>query len=159
MSDIGRQPRDAMPLTWELPAALVLGWVCVTAMLLPCARGAASWLSGGGWVWPNTGPGLSASLLGPMGGHPLAGLVASTGAGLPGPSAVYALVTLFEAIWLVVSLLGLRWWWRTRGPGMREGLATRSEVEKVLGRSRLRRQRAVIRPDLYAKHLATGELQ
>jgi len=147
-----------MPLTWELPAALALGWVCVTAMLLPCARGAASWLSGGGWVWPSTGPSLSASMLGPMGGHPLAGLVATTAAGLPGPSAVYALVTLFEALWLAVSLLGLRSWWRTWGPGMREGLATRSEVEKVLGRSRMRRHRAVIRPDLYSKHPETGEL-
>jgi type IV secretion system protein VirD4 len=148
-----------MPLTWELPAALALGWVCVTAMLLPSARGAASWLSGAGWVWPDTGASLIASLLGPMSGHPLAALTATTAAGLPGPSVVYALVTVFEALWLVVSLLGLRVWWQRWGPGMRAGLATRSEVQKVLGRSRMRRHRAVIRPDLYAKHPETGEPQ
>jgi hypothetical protein len=72
---------------------------------------------------------------------------------------VYALVTVFEALWLVVSLLGLRVWWQRWGPGMRAGLATRSEVQKVLGRSRMRRHRAVIRPDLYAKHPETGEPQ
>jgi type IV secretion system protein VirD4 len=148
-----------MPLTWELPAAWALGWVCVTAVLLPSARGAASWLSGGGWVWPTTGASLSASLLGPLSGHPLAGLVATSAAGLPSPPMVYALVALLEALWLVVSLLGLRVWWRTWGPGMREGLATGSEVTKVLGRSRIRRNRAVIRPDLYGKHPGTGALK
>ena len=34
---------------------------------------------------------------------------------------------------------------------MREGLADRAEVEKVLGLSRMRRNRNVIRPDLYPK--------
>jgi hypothetical protein len=40
---------------------------------------------------------------------------------------------------------------------MRAGLASASEVEKVLGRSRMRANAAVIRPDLYAKHPATGQ--
>jgi hypothetical protein len=89
----------------------------------------------------------------------LAALVATTAAGLPAPSVVYALAALFETLWLVASLVGLRVWWRTRGPGMREGLATRSEVEAVLGRSRMRRHRALIRPDLYAKHPGPGQRQ
>jgi type IV secretion system protein VirD4 len=157
MSSIGRQRRDAMPLTWELPAALALAWASVAATLLPAGRGAACWLTGGGWVWPTTGAALSSSLPGLVTGHPSCGLVATTAAALPRPGVVYLLMTLFEVAWLVVSLFGLRAWWRTWGPGMREGLASRSEVEKVLGRSRMRRNRAVIRPDLFARHPGTGD--
>ena len=149
-----------MPLTWELPAATALGWVGVAAMLLPAGRGAASWLTGRGWVWPKTGAGLTASLIGLLAGHPLYGLTASTAStapAVPGAGVVYLLVSLTELAWLIVSLLLLRAWWRTWGPGMREGLADRAEVEKVLGLSRMRRDRNVIRPDLYAKsHKITG---
>lgn len=145
-----------MPLTWELPAALALAWVSVAAMLLPAGRGAAAWLSGGGWVLPKTGAALAASLVGLLEGHPSSGLAGAAASGVPGSGVVYPLLALLEVAWLVVSLLGLRVWWRTWGPGMREGLAGRAEVEKVLGRSRMRRNRAVIRPDLYAKPPAAG---
>ena len=140
-----------MPLTWELPAAAALAWVGVAAMLLPAGRGAASWLTGGGWVWPKTGAGLTASLVGLLTGHQSYGLPAPTASALPTASVVYLLVTLVELAWLIVSLLVLRIWWFTWGPGTREGLADRAEVEKVLGLSRMRRNRSVIRPDLYPK--------
>ena len=146
-----------MPLTWELPAAVGLAWVCVAAMLAVAGRGAACWLTGGGWVWPSTGAALSASLLGLITGHPSSGLVAPTASRLPGPGVVYLLLTLLEVSWLAMSLLGLRAWWRTWGPGMCEGLASGREVEKVLGRSRMRRNRAVIRPDLYTKRPGAGD--
>jgi len=64
---------------------------------------------------------------------------------------VYLLVSLVELTWLIVALLVLRAWWYAWGPGMREGLADRAEVEKVLGLSRMRHNRHVIRPDLYPK--------
>ena len=140
-----------MPLTWELPAATALGWVGVAALLLPAGRGASSWLTGRGWVWPETGPGLTASVGGLLTGHPSYGLVATTASALPAAPVVYLVVAMVELTWLIVSLLVLRTWWRTWGPGMREGLADRAEVEKVLGLSRMRRNRTVIRPDLYAK--------
>ena len=146
-----------MPLTWELPAAVVMAWVCVAVMLLPAGQGVASWLTGAGWAWPSTGAALRASLVGLMTGHPYAALVAATAPARPGPGVVYLLLALSEVSWLVVSLLGLRAWWLTWGPGRREGLASRREVEKVLGHSRMRANRAVIRPDLHAKHPATGE--
>jgi type IV secretion system protein VirD4 len=151
MSSIRRERRDPLPLTWELPAAATLVWAAVAAMLLPAGRGAASWLTGAGWVWPKTEAGLTASLVGLLTGHPSRGLIAPTASALPTASVVYLLVTLVEVAWLIVSLLVLREWWRTWGPGMREGLADRAEVEKVLGRSRMRRNRNVIRPDLYPK--------
>jgi hypothetical protein len=53
------------------------------------------------------------------------------------------LVALAAAVWL-----GVRWW-RQMGPGALQGMATRAEVERVLGVSNLRRGRKVIRPDLF----------
>jgi len=144
-----------MPLTWELPAAAGLAWVAVAGVLLPAGRGAASWLTGGRWLWPRTGAGLSASMVGLLTGHPGAGLAPVVAAGLPTAGVVYLLLALVQAAWLIVSLLALLRWWRTWGPGMRQGLASRGEVDKVLGRSRMRRDRALIRPDLYAKRPAT----
>jgi len=153
MSSIARVRADPLPLAWELPAAAGLAWVAVAATLLPAGRGTASWLTGAGWVWPRTGAGLTASLVGLVAGHPGAGLA---GTPVPGSGVVYLVVLLAELIWLGVSLVGLRVWWRTRGPGMREGLADRGEVEKVLGLSRIRRDRSVIRPDLYGSAKATS---
>jgi type IV secretion system protein VirD4 len=144
-----------MPLTWELPAAAGLAWAAVAAVLLPAGRGAASWLAGGGWLWPQAGAGLTASVGGLLAGHPGAGLAREAAAALPRPWVVYLLLALVQAAWLSAGLLGLRAWWRTWGPGMHQGLASRGEVELVLGRSRMRRDRAVIRPDLYAKAPAT----
>ena len=151
MNSIRRERRDPLPLTWELPAATAAAWIAVAAILLPACRGAASWLTGGGWVWPKTGAGLTASLVGLLTGHPSAGLTAPTASALPSGTVVYLLVSLVELAWLIVSLLVLRIWWFTWGPGTREGLADRAEVEKVLGLSRMRRNRSVIRPDLYPK--------
>jgi type IV secretion system protein VirD4 len=151
MSSIRRERRDALPLTWELPAAAALAWVAVAAMLLPAGRGAAAWLTGAGWVWPENGAGLTASLAGLLTGHLAAGLTTADATGLPASSPVYVVVVLAEVVWLIVSLLAVGFWWRTWGPGMRQGLADRAEVEKVLGLSRIRRDRRVIRPDLYGK--------
>jgi type IV secretion system protein VirD4 len=156
MSSIRRERRDALPLTWELPAAATLAWVAVAATLLPAGRGAATWLTGAGWVWPKKGTGLAASLAGLLTGHPGAGLTTADATGLPAAGVVYLLVVLAEVAWLIVSLLAAGIWWRTWGPGMREGLADRFEVEKVLGRSRIRRDRHVIRPDLYGQPRRIG---
>jgi hypothetical protein len=62
---------------------------------------------------------------------------------------IYALITLLELVALAaVVWLGV-WWWRLLGPGALQGMATRGEVERVLGLSNLRRRRKVIRPDLF----------
>jgi type IV secretion system protein VirD4 len=143
-----------MPLTWELPAAAALCWVSVAVMLLLAGQGAASWLTGAGWTWPTAG-GATVKLVGLFGGHTAPGL-ATTVSAAPSAGFVYLLVILIELAWLSVSLLGLRVWWRTWGPGMGEGLASWGEVEKVLGLSRMRADRKVIRPDLYAKSSAAG---
>src|SRR5664279_5830620 len=86
MSSIRRERRDALPLTWELPAAATLAWVAVAATLLPAGRGTATWLTGAGWVWPKNGTGLTASLAGLLTGHPAAGLTTADATGLPASS-------------------------------------------------------------------------
>jgi type IV secretion system protein VirD4 len=154
MRSVARVRRDPPPLTWELPAAVTLAWVAVAALLLPAGRGAASWLTGAGWVWPRTGTALTASLVGLLAGHPLSALTATRAPVLPAAGVVYLVVVLAEVAWLIVSLLAVGTWWRTWGPGMRGGLADRVEVEKVLGLSRIRRNAAVIRPDLYGNSKA-----
>jgi hypothetical protein len=59
---------------------------------------------------------------------------------------IYALITLLELVALAASVwLGVLWW-RLLGPGALQGMASRSEVERVLGVSNLRRGRKVIRP-------------
>jgi len=156
MSNIRRERPDPLPLTWELPAAATLAWVAVAATLLPAGRGVATWLTGAGWVWPQKGAGLSASVAGLLAGHPAAGLTTADASRMPGPAVVYLVVVLAEVAWLTFGLLGLGIWWRTWGPGMRQGLADRFEVEKVLGLSRIRRDRNVIRPDLYGKTRTIG---
>jgi hypothetical protein len=145
-----------MPLTWELPAGAAGGWLSVAAMLLPAGRGAASWLSGGGWLWPAGGGALTATLRGLPQGNLGAGLASSAPSALPPAGVVYLVVIAAEVAWLSLALLGLRIWWRTAGPGVPPGLAGRAEVETVLGVSRIRRDRMVIRPDLYASSSAPG---
>ena len=156
MSSIRKERRDALPLTWELPAAATLAWVAVAATLLLAGRGAATWLTGAGWVWPENGTGLTASLAGLLTGHPAAGLTTTDASVLPASGVAYLVVAMAEVAWLIVSLLAVGIWWRTWGPGMRQGLADRAEVEKVLGLSRIRRDRKVIRPDLYGKPRTIG---
>lgn len=156
MSSITRARRDAVPPTWQLPAAAALAWLSVTAMLLPASRGAAWWLTGRGWAWPETGGALMVSVKGILSGHPNMGSSATRLSALPPVALVYLVVMVAQVAWIALSLLVLRAWWRTWGPGMCVGLADRTEVEKVLGLSRMRHDRSVIRPDLYAKSSATG---
>jgi type IV secretion system protein VirD4 len=156
MSGIARARRDPLPPAWELPAAATLGWVALAAMLALAGRGAASWVAGGGWAWPRTEAGLSASLTGLLAGHPAAGLTTASASALPAAAVVYLVVVCAEAAWLTVSALAALAWWRTWGPGMRGGLADRREVDRVLGLSRIRRNAAVIRPDLYGSSKATA---
>jgi hypothetical protein len=62
---------------------------------------------------------------------------------------IYTLITLVELVALAVTVwLGVLWW-RQMGPGALQGMATRGEVERVLGVSNLRKRRKVIRPDLF----------
>jgi hypothetical protein len=92
---------------------------------------------------------LGRSVTGLLAGRAGAGLTAAQVALLPGSGWVYSAVVLGEVLLVVGTAWTAAWWWRRLGPGARAGMATGGEVEAVLGLSRLRGARRVIRPDLY----------
>ena len=82
-------------------------------------------------------------------GHPRLGLASGQVGQLPVASVVYLLIVVAELVLVAAAIWAGVLWWRHSGPGAWPGMADRFEVESVLGRSRLRRARKVIRPDLY----------
>lgn len=155
MPDVfSRQRRDPYP--WGRPheiALVVLGGLLICAALAAAAGvGAAGALFGRGWVWPPDNDHLVRTLGGLLGGHPGQGLPPELAAKLPGPRTVYGCVALAETLLvaaLVAAVIGVV---RYRRPNdARSGIATRTEAEQVLGVSRLRSGRSVIRPDLYPR--------
>ena len=112
--------------------------------------GAAAALAGGGWVWPHGSDTIGAVLAGLLSGHPGRGLPPELAARVPGPAAVYIGVAVAELVMLTVAAVAGVLFWRYHRPGdARRGMATRGEAARVLGRSRLRAARAIIRPDLH----------
>jgi hypothetical protein len=138
---------DVAPIGWELPAAGGLCWLGAAVLLLPVGQGVASWVFGGGFVWPHES--LLASVGGLLAGRPGRGVAVRSVADLASSAWIYVLIALVELVALAVAVwLGVLWW-RLLGPGALQGTARRGEVERVLGLSNLRRRRKVIRPDLF----------
>ena len=124
-----------LPLTWEIPATIATSWLFLSLMVLPVGQGAASWLEGEGFSWPQ------------------GRVVETTLQLLRGQSdgdhaLLYGMVALLEVGVGAVAVLVLGLWWRTYGPGTQHGLANRHEVTVALGPGNLWRRRPVIRPDL-----------
>jgi type IV secretion system protein VirD4 len=149
-SSAARRARaDVQSMTWEIPAAGAVVWLLAALLVLPDGQGAASLLFGGGWVWPRGCSALLSSIGGLATGHPGRGLGAGQVGQLPGAGVVYLLVVVGEVLLVDAAIWAGVLWWRHLGPGVWPGMADRFEVEMVLGRSRLRRARKLIRPDLY----------
>lgn len=141
------------PTTWEIPAAIALFAVAILLYGIHIGRGVATWFSGHGWVWPSP-PALVSAIPGVLAGDAHAGLV---GAILPADAAipgVVAWVVITESVLLSLITVASVWCWVRWGPGRMLGMATPSQVENVLGVSRLRKVRHIIRPDLYPKKRA-----
>ena len=144
--------RNPQPIGRSGEVALVA--LAAVLMLLGFAAlaglGAATALAGGGWVWPHGTDTIASVLGGLLTGHPGRGLPPELAARVPGPVAVYSGVAAAELTILVVAIVGGMLFWRYHRPGdARRGMATRSEATQVLGRSRLRAARSIIRPDLH----------
>jgi len=146
---VGSGRVDVPPTTWEIPVVAALTWVLAAGLLLPAGRGAAAWAFGGGWVWPAGAQALLSSIGGLATGRPTAGLDAAAAAALPPPALVYVAVAGAELMLIAATVVAVRVWWTTVGPGSVRGMATRTEAEAVLGVGELRKARAVLRPDLY----------
>lgn len=141
--------RDPYPLTWEIPLLILLLVATGAALGVHVARGVANLVTGHGWAWPTGTDQVVLSLPAVVTGNATAGL--TTGATGASPALLWVSLVLVQlTLWVVMVIGGTYAYTRWR-PGRTRGMATRAQAEQLLGLSRLRRNRAVIRPDLYGK--------
>ncbi|WP_114908008.1 hypothetical protein [Ornithinimicrobium murale] len=140
---------DPYPWTWEIPVGAIIAAALLLILGVHVGRGLAWLLSGHGWAWPGQLD-LITTLPAVLGGDAHAGL-AETTAGGPGAGWVRVWVIVTELV--IVVLLGVATWYGLGrwGPGRVHGVATKPETQQTLGVGRLRRIKAVVRPDLYGK--------
>jgi hypothetical protein len=146
------QRRDPQPMSrgGELALVISAGASLLLALAALLGLGLASALWGTGWVWPHGSDSIGAVLGGIMSGHPGEGLPGPLQAHVPGPAVVYSAVAGTELLMLTVTgTAGVLFWRYHRPADARRGMATRAEAEQVLGISRLRSSKAIIRPDLH----------
>jgi hypothetical protein len=140
---------DPYPFTWEIPATIIAGVLLVLVLGIHIGRAAANLLAGAGWGWPAREE-LFRSLPGILGGDGGAGLPRAFHGGA-GQSTLWTSMSVCELLLLIllgwVFKIGLDRW----GPHRVQGMATRAQAEQMLGRTRLRKASAVVRPDLYDK--------
>ena len=138
---------DPYPFTWEIPAAIIAGVLLVLVLGIHIGRAVANLLAGAGWGWPDREE-LFRSLPTILAGDGAAGLPRAFHGGA-GQSALWTSISVCELLLLIllgwVFKLGLDRW----GPHRVQGMATRAQAEQMLGRTRLRKASAVVRPDLY----------
>ena len=140
---------DPYPFTWEVPAAIIASVLLALALGVHIGRAAANLLAGAGWSWPARQE-LFRSLPAILGGDGGVGIPRTLHGGA-GQSALWTSIGVTEMLLLILLgwafITGLDRW----GPHRVQGMATRAEAEQMLGRTRLRKASAVVRPDLYGK--------
>jgi hypothetical protein len=138
---------DPYPWTWEIPLSIALVILMVLVCGVHLGRGIANVWAGAGWAFPRRVE-LFRSLPAVLRVDAAAGLDGLNGP-LPSPSAVLTWAVATEVVLLAVgvwlSKLVLDRW----GPGRPRGMASRGEAERLLGVTRLRKVRSVVRLDLY----------
>jgi hypothetical protein len=140
---------DPYPRTWEIPLGIVLVILIVLVCGVHLGRGIANVLAGAGWAFP-TRVELFRSLPAVLRGEAAAGLDGLNGS-VSSPSAVWTWVVATEVMLLAFCLVVLKLVLDRWGPGRLRGMASRGEAERLLGVTRLRKVRTVVRPDLYGK--------
>jgi len=140
---------DPYPFTWEIPAAIIAGVLLVLVLGIHIGRAAANLLAGAGWGWPAQAE-LFRSLPGILGGDGGAGLPRAFHGGA-GQSALWTSIGACELLLLILLGWGFKIGLDRWGPQRVQGMATRAQAEQMLGRTRLRKASAVVRPDLYGK--------
>ncbi len=132
------------PLTCELPLAGLLVIVVVLTLGVHAARAVALLAAGAGWWWPEPTQ-LFRSLPAILGGDASAGLADP----VPDTPGLTLSIAAVEVLLLAALTVGGAWLLRRWGPQRLRGVASASECEALLGRSRLWKTRLIIRPDLY----------
>lgn len=143
--------RDPYPWTWEVPVGLALTYLLLAGLAAHVGRAVANRAAGAAWAFPAR-PDLFTSLPSLLTGHPDAGLTLYSGP-LASSEALLGGVVATELVLLAAALAGLKLGLDRWGPGRMRGMASRHDAEQLLGRSRLRRNAAVIRPDLHRTDL------
>ena len=134
------------PLTWEIPLAVACTVLLALVHGVHVGRGIANLAAGAGWLWPDN-TWLFRTLPAVLAGDPTAGI--HTSGPVAGPAGLRMWLVATEvavvALLAAVGMFVLRRW----GPNRLKGMASPDEAERLLGVSRLRRVRHVIRPDLH----------
>jgi len=140
---------DPYPWTWEIPLVALLAVLVLIILGVHLGRGIANVFAGSDWRFPNRVD-LFSSVPGVLRGDAAAGLVDLDGP-VASPSGLLMCIGATELILLTVTGLLLKWGLDRWGPGRMRGVATAGEAERLLGVTRLRRNRRIVRPDLYRK--------
>lgn len=142
------QHKDAYPWTWEPAAAAAVVLACIGVLSIQLGRSAALLVSGAGITWPAPHQ-LLTSTWGITQGNLTAGL----------PNTITQAAQT-ELAWLLTGLIaaalctGTGWLlWRLLGRTSAKGMATTEQATQLLGLARLRKNRRIIRPDLYGRTL------
>jgi len=140
---------DPYPFTWEIPAAIIAVGLLVLVLGVHIGRAVVNLLAGVGWGWPSREE-LFRSLPGILRGDADAGLPGALHGGV-GQSALWTSIGATELLLLILLAWSLKVGLDRWGPQRVQGMATRAEAEQMLGRTRLRKASAIVRPDLYGK--------
>ncbi len=146
--------RDPYPWTWELPLGLVMAVLLVAALAAHVGRAVANRIAGAGSAFPDRAH-LFTSLPDLLTGNATAGLTETTSP-IATANAVLTWIVVVELLVLAAALVGLKVALSRWGAGRMRGMASRQEAEQLLGRSRLRRNAPIIRPDLYPTRTRRG---
>jgi hypothetical protein len=141
--------QDPYPWTWEMPLAVILAVLVLISFGVHLGRAVANVLAGCDWRFPSR-VNLFISLPAVLRGDARAGLVDLHGP-VASPSSLLVCVGATELILLVATVFLIKYGFNRWGPGRMRGVATPGEAEKLLGVTRLRRSRKIVRPDLYGK--------
>jgi hypothetical protein len=141
--------QDPYPWTWEMPLAVILAVLVLSSFGVHLGRAIANMLAGCNWRFPSR-VNLFSSLPDVLRGDARAGLVDLDGPGAS-PSSLLICIAATELILLAATALLIKWGLDRWRPGRMTGVATLSEAERLLGVTRLRRSRKIVRPDVYGK--------
>jgi hypothetical protein len=141
--------QDPYPWTWEIPLAVILPVFVLISFGVHLGRAIANVLADCDWRFPSRVD-LFSSLPAVLGGDAGAGLVDLHGPGAS-PSSLLTCVAATELILLATTVLLIKLGLDRWGPRRMRGVATPGEAGKLLGVTRLRRSRKIVRPDLYGQ--------
>ena len=122
-------------------AAILVGGVHV-------GRAIANVTVTGRWIWPSPAT-VVGSLPGVLSGDARAGLAAPGTMAVADAAWLQGCIAVTEAVLVAIIIVAAVWMLRRWSPNVTPGMASRSEVQQVLGVDRLHKVRAVIRPDLH----------